>query len=233
MVKEKATKIAAHLLEASEADIEVVAGRYRVRGAPSSGLTLAEIAREAYRGQRLPPGTEPGLEARYVHEPKNWTFSSGVHVATVEVERDTGVVSILGYWISHDCGTVINPLLVDGQIHGGVAQGIGAALREELQYDDSGQLLSRTFMDYALPVAADVPEPVVTHLETPSPHTPGGVKGMSEGGTVAPPAAIANAVADALTGLGIDASAVDCYPLTAPRVFALIRRAERPRDLMT
>ena len=225
VLKKKLTRIAAHLLEAAEADIEVEDGHYRVRGVPGSGLSLAEIAREAYRGQRLPPGTEPGLEARYVYEPKNWTFSSGVHVAAVEVDRDTGVVSIAGYWISHDCGTVINPLLVDGQIHGGVAQGIGAALREELQYDEGGQLLSRTFMDYALPVAADIPEPVVTHLETPSPHTPGGVKGMSEGGTVAPPAAIANAVADALTGLGIDASAVDRYPLTAPRVFALIRTA--------
>jgi carbon-monoxide dehydrogenase large subunit len=222
-VKAKATRIAAHLLEAAEADIEVVDGRYRVRGAPSPGLTLAEIALEAHRGQRLPEGTEPGLEARYVHEPKNWSFSSGVHVAAVEVDRDTGAVRIVGYWIAHDCGKVINPMLVDGQLHGGVAQGIGAALMEELVYDEGGQLLTRTFMDYAVPTAASMPEPVLAHLETLSPHTPAGVKGMSEGGTVAPPAAIANAVADALAGLGIDPGAVDEYPLTPPRVFRLLR----------
>ncbi|PYM12086.1 MAG: hypothetical protein DMD81_25015, partial [Candidatus Rokuibacteriota bacterium] len=232
LVKDKATRIAAHLLEAAAADIEVVDGRYRVRGAPSPGLTLAEIAREAHRGQRLPDGLEPGLEARYVHQPKNWTFSSGVHVAAVEVDGETGTVRIVGYWIAHDCGKVINPMLVDGQIHGGVAQGVGAALMEEIAYDDAGQLLSRTFMDYALPIAASMPEPVLEHLETPSPHTPGGVKGMSEGGTVAPPAAIANAVADALAGRGVDAAAVNAYPLTAPRVFELLRACEeraRPR----
>jgi carbon-monoxide dehydrogenase large subunit len=181
LLKKKLTRIAAHLLEAAEADIEVANGAYRVRGVPGRGLTLAEIAREAYRGQRLPPGTEPGLEARYIHEPQNWAFSSGVHVAAVEVDGDTGAVSILGYWIAHDCGKVINPLLVDGQLHGGVAQGIGAALEEQLVYDEGGQLLSRTFMDYAVPTAARTPEPVLAHLETPSPHTPGGVKGMSEG----------------------------------------------------
>ena len=222
-VKVKAARIAAHLLEAAEADIEVVHGRYRVRGAPSPGLTLAEIAAEAHRGQRLPEGAEPGLEARYVHEPKNWAFSSGVHLAAVEVDRDTGAVRIVGYWIAHDCGKVINPMLVDGQLHGGVAQGLGGALMEELVYDDGGQLLTRTFMDYALPTAAFLLEPVLEHLETLSPHTPGGVKGMSEGGTIAPPAAIANAVADALAGLGVDPGAIDEYPLTATRVFRLLR----------
>jgi carbon-monoxide dehydrogenase large subunit len=226
-VKEKAIRIAAHLLEAAPADVEVVDGRYVVRGAPSRGLTLAEIAREAHRGQRLPEGTEPGLEARHVHEPKNWTFSSGVHVAAAEIDRETGAVRVLGYWIAHDCGTVINPMLVEGQLHGGVAQGIGAALMEELVYDDGGQLLTRTFMDYALPVATSMPEPVLEHLETLSPHTPGGVKGMSEGGTIAPPAAIANAVADALGPLGVDASAITTYPLTGERVLALLRGGPR------
>jgi carbon-monoxide dehydrogenase large subunit len=222
IVKAKLVKLAAHLLEAAEDDIEQADGHYRVRGVPGRGLSVAEIAREAYRGQRLPPDTEPGLEARYVHEPRNWAFSSGMHVAAVEVDWDTGAVKVIGYWLAHDCGKVINPLLVDGQIHGGVAQGIGAALLEELIYDDQGQLQSRTFMDYAMPTAAHIPEPTLAHLETLSPHTPGGVKGMSEGGTVAPPAAIANAVADALSGAGVDVSAVDRYPLTPPRVFALL-----------
>ena len=215
-LRAKLVRIGAHLLEAAEADVELAGGYCRVRGAPGRGLSVAEIAREAYRGQRLPPGTEPGLEARHVHEPRNWAFSSGAHVAMVEVDAGTGVVRVIGYWLSHDCGTVINPLLVDGQIHGGVAQGVGAALLEELHYDDAGQLQGRTFMDYALPRAADVPEPGLAHLETLSPHTPGGVKGMSEGGTIAPPAAIANAVADAL---GI---AVDGYPITSCRVFGLM-----------
>jgi carbon-monoxide dehydrogenase large subunit len=223
LVKKKATRIAAHLLEAADADIEIVGDRYRVRGAATDGLTLAEIAREAYRGHRLPAGTEPGLEARHVHEPRNWSFASGVHLAAVDVDDETGAVSVVGYWVAHDCGPVINPMLVDGQIHGGLAQGVGAALMEELIYDDAGQLLSRTFMDYAIPRADCMNAPALEHLETPSPHTPGGVKGMSEGGTVAPPAAIANAVADALSACGVDADAVTSYPLTAPRVFALLR----------
>jgi carbon-monoxide dehydrogenase large subunit len=222
MVKTKLTRIAAHLLEAAEGDIEVADGHYRVRGVPGRGVSVAEIAREAYRGQRLPPDTEPGLEARHVHEPRNWAFSSGMHVAAVEVDRDTGATRVIGYWVAHDCGKVINPLLVDGQIHGGVAQGIGAALLEELVYDEQGQLQSRTFMDYAMPTAEHGPEPGLEHLETPSPHTPGGVKGMSEGGTVAPPAAVANAVADALAGAGVDRASVDRYPLTSSRVFALL-----------
>jgi len=224
ILRKKIVRLAAHLLEAAEDDVEVADGHCRVRGAPDRGLAVAQVAREAYRGQRLPPGLEPGLEARFTYEPENWTFASGVHVAAVEVDGEVGTVRFLGYWIAHDCGVVINPMLVDGQIHGGVAQGIGAALREELVYDEAGQLLSRTFMEYALPTAADVPEPVLAHLETPSPKTPGGFKGMSEGGTVAPPAAIANAVADALAGAGIDGGAIDFYPLTPPRLFALLRK---------
>ena len=223
LVRQKAMRIAAHLLEAGEADIEVVGDRYRVRGAAKNGLSLADIAREAYRGQRLPAGTEPGLEARHVHEPQNWSFASGVHLALVEIDRETGEVDVIGYWVAHDCGPVINPMLVDGQLHGGLAQGIGAALMEDLAYDDDGQLLCRTFMDYAIPRADCMAAPVLEHLETPSPHTPGGVKGMSEGGTVAPPAAIANAVADALAPQGVDSGAVDTYPLTAARVFRFLR----------
>ena len=221
-LRRQVVRLAAHLLEAAEEDIEVTDGHCRVRGAPGRALALGAVAREAYRGQNLPPGAEPGLEARFTYQPDNWTYPYGVHVAAVEVQRELGTVEILGYWIAHDSGPLINPMLVDGQLHGGVAQGIGGALMEELAYDEAGQLLSRTFMDYALPAAADVPDLVIAHLETPSPHTPGGSKGMAEGGTIGAPAAIANAVADAVSGLGIESGAVDFYPLTAPRLFALL-----------
>ncbi len=224
-LRTRIVRLAAHVLEAGEDDIEVVDGACRVRGAPGRALAFAAIAREAFRGQNLPPGMDPGgLEARFTYQPDNWTFPYGVHVVALEVTRDVGTVDILGYWIAHDCGPLINPMLVDGQIHGGVAQGIGGALLEELVYDEAGQLLCRTFMDYALPTAAKVPPLVVAHLETPSPHTPGGRKGMAEGGTIGAPAAIANAVADALSEAGVDNGGVDFYPLTPSRVFALMGR---------
>ena len=227
-LRDKVVRLAAHLLEAAEADIELADGECRVRGAPGRALSLATLAREAYRAQRLPAGMEPGLETRFTYEPENWTYPYGVHVAAVEILPDVGTVRILGYWITHDCGTLLNPLLVDGQLQGGVAQGIGGALMEELVYDHAGQLLGRTFMDYALPTAADVPPVVIAHLETPSPHTPGGMKGMAEGGTIGAPPALANAVADALGGLGLDGASVNFYPLTAARVFALLRAAGKP-----
>jgi len=226
-LRQKLVRVAAHLLEADEADLEVVDSQCRVRGAPGRGLSFAALAQESLRGQNLPDGMEPELEARFTYNPENWTFPYGVHVAAVEVARDTGRVHLLGYWVAHDCGTMLNPMLVDGQLHGGLAQGIGGALSEELRYDDAGQLLSRTFMDYAIPTAETMPPITIGHVETPSPHTPGGMKGMAEGGTIGAPAAIANAVADALAGAGVDAAAVAAYPLTAPKVFALLQTALR------
>jgi aerobic carbon-monoxide dehydrogenase large subunit len=226
-LREKLVRVAAHLLEADEADLEVVDGQCRVRGAPGRGLSFAALAQESLRGQSLPDGIEPELQARFTYHPENWTFPYGVHVAAVEVARDTGMVQVLGYWVAHDCGTMLNPMLVDGQLHGGLAQGIGAALSEELRYDDAGQLLSRTFMDYAIPTAETMPPITIGHVETPSPHTPGGMKGMAEGGTIGAPATIANGVADALTGAGVDDDAVVAYPLTAPKVFALLQTASR------
>jgi aerobic carbon-monoxide dehydrogenase large subunit len=226
-LRQKLVRVAARLLEADEADLEVVDGQCRVRGAPGRGLSFAALAQESLRGQNLPDGIAPELEARFTYHPQNWTFPYGAHVAAVEVARDTGRVRVLGYWVAHDCGTILNPMLVDGQIHGGLAQGIGGALSEELRYDDAGQLLSRTFMDYAIPTAEAMPPIIIGHVETPSPHTPGGMKGMAEGGTIGAPAAIANAVADALTGAGVDGAAVATYPLTAPTVFALLQAAWR------
>jgi carbon-monoxide dehydrogenase large subunit len=175
---------------------------------------LAEIARRAYAP---PPGgwadiPEPGLEATVHFDPPGPTFSGAVHLAVVEVDPGTGRVSILRYAVVEDCGPLINPLLVDGQIHGAVAQGIGEALFEELAHDDNGQLLTATLMDYALPKASDLPPIDIGHLETPSPLTPGGVKGMGEGGTIGAPAAIANAVADAVRHAGV---AITALPIRA------------------
>ncbi len=223
LLRTKIIRMAAHLLEASVDDVELVDGRCRVRGVPGRAVTLVELAREAQRGQNLPPGMDPGLDARFTYQPENWTHPYGVHVVAVEVSRELGTIEVLGYWVAHDCGTLLNPLLVDGQLAGGVAQGLGGALLEQLVYDEAGQPLCRTFMEYALPTAAAVPPLVIEHLETPSPHTPGGMKGMAEGGTIAAPAAIANAVADALAGTGVDRAAINFYPLTPARIFALLQ----------
>jgi carbon-monoxide dehydrogenase large subunit len=228
LVRTKVTRLAAHLLEASAHDVELVGGECRVRGAPGRALSLTAIAREAYRGGNLPPEMDPGLEARFTYQPENWTHPYGIHVAAVEVAPEVGTVNVLGYWIAHDCGSLLNPMIVDGQITGGLAQGIGGALLEQLVYDDIGQPLCRTFMEYALPTAATMPPLAIAHLETPSPHTPGGMKGMAEGGTIAAPATIANAVADALAGAGVDHGAITFYPLTPARIFALLRARGRP-----
>jgi carbon-monoxide dehydrogenase large subunit len=224
-LRRKLLRVAAQLLEADEADLEVVDGQCRVRGAPGRGLSFGTLAQESLRGQQLTDGMEPELEARFTYNPENWTFPYGVHIAAVEVAPDTGAVRVLGYWVAHDCGTMLNPMLVDGQLHGGLAQGLGGALSEELRYDETGQLLSRTFMDYAIPTAETMPPITIGHVETPSPHTPGGMKGMAEGGTIGAPATIANAVADALADAGVDTAAVSSYPLTASTVFALLQKA--------
>jgi carbon-monoxide dehydrogenase large subunit len=201
----KARRLAAHLLEASPDDIVLDGGSAHVKGFPQRTVSLSEIARIAY----APPAgglgrdVEPGLEATVYFDPPGATFSGAVHVAAVEVDRETGGVRVLGYTVVEDCGPLINPLLVEGQVHGAVCQGVGEALLEDIVYDEQGQLLTATLMDYALPRADDVPEPVIGHLETPSPHFPGGIKGMGEGGTIGSPAALANAVADAVRPLGI------------------------------
>src|SRR3989441_401244 len=192
-------------LEASPSDVTLEEGRAWVRGAPHRAVMLSEVTRLAYAPPPggLPAGLSPGLEATVYFDPPGPTFSGAVHVAVVEVDRETGRVRLRCYALVEDCGPVINPLIVEGQIHGAVAQGIGEALLEAVVYGDDGQLLTATLMDYALPKADDVPSPEIWHLETPSPVTPGGVKGMGEGGTIGAPAAIANAVADAVRGLGV------------------------------
>ncbi len=222
-VRARLQALAGHLLEASPADVVLADGSAHVRGFPDHAVELAEVARLAYAPPAggLPDGLAPGLAATVCFDPPGPVFSGAVHVAVVEVDRETGRVAVLRYALVEDCGPVINPTIVEGQIHGAVAQGIGEALLERLEYDADGQLLTSTLMDYALPKADALPSFEIDHLETPSPTTPGGVKGMGEGGTIGAPAAIANAVADALGGLG---ARVTSLPIAGR---ALVRRREQ------
>lgn len=198
-LREKIEAIAAHMLEVGPGDLEMAEGRLWVKGVSSRSVTMADIGRAAYiRAIELPPGMDPGLEVMEVFDPPQMAWPYGANLALVEVDIETGQVQLLDYVIVHDCGTVLNPMIVDGQIHGGVAQGIAAALYEELQYDQAGQLLTGSFMDYLIPSAADLPRFRLDHLVTPSPIIPGGMKGAGEAGVIAPPAAVVNAIEDAL-----------------------------------
>jgi carbon-monoxide dehydrogenase large subunit len=218
-------RIAAHLLEASAADVVLEDGRAYVRGFPQRVVTLAEVARAAYRPPGdLPADLEPGLETTVHFDPPGPTFSGAVHVAVVEIDPETGRVTIPRYVLVEDCGPVVNPTIVEGQIHGAVAQGIGEALFERIVHDDAGQIVTGTLMDYALPKADDVPSFAIGHLETPSPTMPGGIKGMGEGGTIGAPAAVANAVADAVAPLGLSITAL---PIAAERLARLSRPPQR------
>jgi aerobic carbon-monoxide dehydrogenase large subunit len=224
-VREKALELAADMLEASPADLEISSGTISVRGTPGRGVPFADVARRAgHEPHLLPEGIEPGLEStRRYQAPDPGSFSSAMHAAVVEVDPGTGNVAVLRYAVVEDCGTVINPTIVEGQVHGGVAQGIGGALSEHLVYDESGQLVTASFMDYLLPTAAEIPPMEIRHLESPSPHTIGGWKGMGEGGSINAPAAVVSAVNDALSHLGITANHT---PLDPAWVRTAIRSAE-------
>jgi carbon-monoxide dehydrogenase large subunit len=223
-VRAKALELAADMLEASAEDLEVQDGTISVRGTPSARVAFADVAyRALHQPHLLPEGMEPGLEStRRYSAPDPGSFSAAVHAAHVEVDRETGAVAILGYWVVEDCGRMVNPMIVDGQVHGGVAQGIGGALLEELVYDAAGVLVSGSFMDYLLPTALEVPEIDIRHLESPSPHTLGGFKGMGEGGAINAPVAVVSAVNDALAPFGIVANHT---PLTPEWVHGELRRA--------
>lgn len=201
-IKEKAKKIAAHKLEASEDDIEFVEGKWTVKGTDKS-VELADIALTAYIPHDYPEGLEPGLEDNAFWDPKNFTFPFGTHISVVEVDPDTGKIKILRYVAVDDVGNVINPMIVDGQVHGGIAQGVSQALWEGAVYDENGQLITGSLMDYAIPKADDLPSFEVDRTVTPCPHTPLGVKGAGETGTIASTACIVNAVVDALSHLGV------------------------------
>src|SRR5581483_222893 len=201
-VRDKALQLAAHLLESSPDDLEWVDGAARVRGVPERSLSLGQLAQAAGPGGNRPSGMEPGLEARHYFETHDSPYSFGVHVAEAEVDPETGNVTLPRYLVVNDAGRLINPTLVEGQIVGGIAQGLGGALMEELVYDDQGQLLTTTLLDYPLPSALDIPDVQITHLESPTPLNPLGVKGLGEGGAIAAHAVAANAVEDALAHTG-------------------------------
>ncbi|WP_028923927.1 xanthine dehydrogenase family protein molybdopterin-binding subunit [Pseudonocardia acaciae] len=227
-VADKLLEFAAEVLEAAPSDLELVDGAAVVKGAPWRSVGVRDLARWAYhRPEKLPRGMEPVLEAvsSYDAEPGGGTFANAAHLCVVEVDPDTGGVTLLGYHVVEDCGRMINPLIVTGQVHGGVAQGLGGALLEEFVYDEQGQPLATTFMDYLLPGATDIPHIGVTHLQTPSPFTIQGIKGMGEGGSIGPGPALAAAVDDALRPLG------RCFgtelPLTPARVRALVAQARK------
>lgn len=227
-LRERILAVAGVMLEAAPEDLEIERGAVHPRGAPDRAVTFREAAAAAAPGprSRRPEGMEPGLEASYYFVPPTVTFAYGASVAVVEVDVELGTVEVVKAVIVHDCGTILNPTVVEGQIAGGVAQGIAAALLEECVFDEHGTPLSTTYMDYLLPTAAETPPLVQDHLMTASPRNPLGIRGVGEGGAISPPAAVANAVADALRPLAVEVTEI---PLTPARVRSLIERAGAPR----
>jgi aerobic carbon-monoxide dehydrogenase large subunit len=221
-VVDKIRKIVAHQLEAAPEDIELGDGKFSVKGSPDKGMTLAEASGAAYIPENLPEGMEPGLEETSFYDPENFVFPFGAHACVVDVDGETGKIDIVRYFAVDDCGPAINPLLIDGQVHGGVVHGIGQALFERVHYDPDGQLVTGTFADYALPSAADVPNIETDRTETPSPVNSLGVKGVGEAGTIAASAAVTNAVIDALRPLGV--SYIN-MPLSPMRVWEAINES--------
>ena len=219
----KAKRISAHLLEASEDDIEFTHGRLHVRGDPESGQTIQEIALAAFTAHALPDGVEPSLDSDATFDPENFSYPHGTHLCATEVDTETGQVTIRSYVAVDDVGKVVNPLIVDGQVHGGLAQGIAQALYEEAIYDDEGNLTTTTMADYLLPSAADLPHFTTDRTETPATTNPLGVKGVGEAGTIASTPAVVNAIVDALRPLGIRDIVMPCTP---ERVWRAIQAAQ-------
>ena len=223
-VIDKARRIAAHQLEAADDDVEFVAGTFHVKGSPERAMPLAAVAFEAFTAHNLPDGMEPNLEASSHFDPTNFTFPFGTHLAVVEVDTETGGVQLLRYAAVDDCGNQINPLIVEGQIHGGIVQGAAQALWEEAVYDDDGDLQTSTLMDYLVPSAAELPSFETDTTVTPSPSNPMGVKGIGEAGTIGAAPAVINAVVDALSPYGIHD--ID-MPATPQRIWQHIKEATK------
>ncbi len=220
-VREKARRLAAHLLEAAEGDVVYEGGRAFVKGAPSKAKTIQELTLASYAADNLPTGMEPTLEATTFFNPANFVWPFGAHICVVEVDGETGAASIVRYVAVDDCGTRINPLVVEGQIHGGIAHGIGQALLEQVVYDQQGQLKSGTLVDYFLPTATDLPSFVTAATVTPSPVNPLGVKGVGEAGTIGATPAVVNALVDALQPFGV--KDID-MPATPEKLWHLMRK---------
>ena len=222
-IKAKARTLAAHELEVAEDDLEFENGSFRVRGAPDKVRTISDLAVSAWTAHDLPDGFEPDLTATATWDPKNFTWPYGTHVCVAEVDTETGATELLRYVAVDDCGVVINPMIVDGQVHGGVAFGIAEALYEEIMYDEHGNLITGTLTQYLLPSAAEMPSFELDRTETPSASNPLGAKGIGEAGTIAAPPAVINAVVDALSHLGVTEVG---KPATPERVWRAIDDAK-------
>ena len=221
-VAEKARAIVAHTLEAAPEDIELADGKFSIKGSPDKGMTLAEVAGAAYLNL-IPDGMEPGLEETTFYDPENFVFPFGAHAAIVDIDGETGKITLTRYVAVDDCGNAINPLLIEGQVHGGIVHAVGQALYERVHYDEDGQLVTGTFVDYALPTAAELPSIETDRTVTPSPVNSLGAKGVGEAGTIAASAAVTNAVIDALRPLGVDYINM---PLSPMRVWEAITEAK-------
>nr|BFD81076.1 molybdopterin-dependent oxidoreductase [Streptomyces sp. Xyl84] len=221
-VVEKARRVAAHLLEASEGDLEFKDGVFSVKGSPDARRTIQEVAFETFTSHDVPDGMEPTLNAEHVLDPENFSYPHGTHLCAVEVDTETGRTRIRSYVCVDDVGRVINPVIVEGQVHGGLAQGIAQALYEEAVYDTEGNLVSGTMADYLIPSAADLPDFVTDRTETPAASNPLGVKGVGEAGTIASTPAVVNAIVDALRPLGVHDVPMPCTP---ERVWEAVRGA--------
>jgi carbon-monoxide dehydrogenase large subunit len=221
-VLDKARRIAAHQMECSEDDLEFAGGQFSVRGSPDRMMPLAAVAFGAFTAHDLPDGEEPNLEAQVTYDPPNFSWPFGTHICVVEVDEETGKIDVLQFAAVDDCGNQINPLIVDGQIHGGIIQGLAQALFEEVVYDSDGNLLTTTLTDYMVPGAPDVPAMKLESTVTPSPTNALGVKGIGEAGTIGATPAVMNAVVDALAPLGVHDIAMPAAPV---RVWTAIEAA--------
>ena len=224
-IREKGKKIAAHMMEASEDDVEWKDYKFNVKGVPGKSVTMKEVAFAAYTNP--PPDSEPGLEATYYYDPPNLTFPHGAYIAVVDVDRDTGFVKVRRFLAVDDCGTIINPMVVEGQIHGGLTEGFAIAFMQEIKYDESGSNLNTNFTEYLVPTSLETPHWETDRTTTPSPHHPIGAKGVGESPNVGSPAAFVNAVVDALSPLGVTNIEM---PMTREKVWRAIRNAQATRE---
>ena len=226
-VIDKARKIAAHQLEAAPEDVDFVGGVFSVKGSPEKSTPLAAVAFAAFTAHDLPDGVEPNLEAHVTYDPPNFSWPFGTHICVVEVDTETGSVDVLQYVAVDDCGNQINPLIVNGQVHGGVIQGLAQALFEVAAYDEDGNLRNGTLAEYLVPAASDVPSVTTGHTITPSPTNALGVKGIGEAGTIGAAPAVINAIVDALSALGVRDMKMPASPLT---VWTTIQAAQAAAD---